>query len=254
MKERATSEFAARTPIGAASAPIIRLAEVGSTNDEAMVRLRASEVPLWVVAERQFAGRGRRARPWTSEPGNLYASYAFPHVFAPASFALLPLAAAVALADALEVVGARPSLKWPNDVRLAGAKVAGILIEAEQEGPQRRAVVGFGVNIMSHPPGLPATHLAAHLPAATPDDVFGPLRDAFGAVLNTLGVGGTGAIRARWLARADGVGEPIAVRLERETREGMFEGLDEAGRLILRRKDGVAETIAAGDVFVRGAP
>ncbi|UOM34216.1 biotin--[acetyl-CoA-carboxylase] ligase [Acuticoccus sp. I52.16.1] len=219
-----------------------------------MARLRATGAPVWVTAERQLAGRGRRGRPWVSEPGNLYASFAFQPTWTEAAFGLLPLAAAVALADAVGSLGVGARVKWPNDVLVGGLKVCGILIESEWVGAERRAVVGYGVNVAHHPADAPATHLAEHEPSVDVAAVRGALLPAFADVARVLGTAdGVATVRRRWLDKAAGVGGPIDVRLESETRSGIFEGLDDGGRLILRRPDNTTDRIYAGDVFIRTA-
>lgn len=235
------------------AATIVRLGDVGSTNDEAMTRLRAGSPPLWVVAERQLFGRGRRGRAWVSEAGNLYASHAFTSDLPPEAFGLLPLAVANALADAVEgAAQVKARLKWPNDVLVAGRKVSGILIETESAGSVRRVVVGCGVNIAHHPEDLAATHLQAVAPDVTADDVFDALVLALPTALRRLGeADGVTATRARWLERGVGVGGPVTVRFENEAREGEFVGLDAAGRLMLKDAAGALSLVAAGDVFIR---
>lgn len=231
-------------------AAVVRVPAVGSTNDAAFARLREGGAPVWVVAERQTAGRGRRGRAWDSPPGNLYASFAFPATLDDTAFALLPLAAALALAEAVAAGGAiAPALKWPNDVLVDGRKTAGILLECEGRNP-RPTVIGFGVNVAHAPAG--ATHLAAHDPAVTPEALFQRLAGTLAAALATLGEpGGVGRIREQWLARAVGLGQPVTVHFERVTREGRFVGLDPAGRLMLADAAGRISLVAAGDVFLR---
>jgi BirA family biotin operon repressor/biotin-[acetyl-CoA-carboxylase] ligase len=240
---------------GPDAARVVRLPVVGSTNDEAMARLRETGSPVWVVADRQTGGRGRRGRPWSSEPGNLYASLAFPIAMPADAFAFLPLAAAVALADAIRsATGSSPSLKWPNDVLIDGGKVAGILIESESGGAAatRRAVAGFGVNVAHAPQDLRATHLAAHRPDVTANELFSHLAPAVALVLAELAApGGVAALRARWRAAAVGIGAPVTVRFEDRMKDGLFVDLDEAGRLMLEENDGTVTRITAGDVFVR---
>ncbi len=118
---------------------------LGSTNTEALERARAGELgPLWVVAHRQEAGRGRRGNAWASLPGNLTASVLWPvSGVAPDHLAELGFVAGVALADAVEATcGTLPGwdrrdptrsvrLKWPNDLLLGSGKLAGLLLEAE---------------------------------------------------------------------------------------------------------------------------
>ncbi|WP_083660267.1 biotin--[acetyl-CoA-carboxylase] ligase [Acuticoccus yangtzensis] len=237
-----------------ASATLILAGDVGSTNDDAMAHLRATGASVWVAAERQLAGRGRRGRPWVSERGNLYASFAFAPTWSNEAFGILPLAAAVALADAIAKLGITATLKWPNDVLVTGLKVSGILIESEWAGTERRVVVGYGVNVAHHPETMPATHLKAHRPDLSVDIVRSALIGEAAATFNALGHGdGVATIRARWLDRAAGIGGPIDVRLDDETRSGVFEGLDETGRLMLRRPDNRLERISAGDVFLKAA-
>ena len=237
-----------------AEADIVRLGDVGSTNDEAMSRLREGAIsPFWVTAERQLSGRGRRGRTWISEPGNLYATYAFRPDLPIEVLGLVPLAAAVALAEALpDRVAAR--LKWPNDVLVAGRKCAGILIETETSAgkPGRRVVIGYGVNIAHHPSDAPATHLRIHDHTIDAPTVLGALCRTLPENLAVLaGPSGIRIVRERWMARAVGIGAPVIVRYESESVEGRFLGLDPLGRLILGQDGGATRLIAAGDVFVR---
>jgi BirA family biotin operon repressor/biotin-[acetyl-CoA-carboxylase] ligase len=235
-------------------ARVVRLGAVGSTNDEAMALLRADGSPVWVTATRQTAGRGRRGRPWVSKGGNLYASFAFPVAMPAEARAFLPLAAAVALREAISASADLPvSLKWPNDVLVNGRKAAGILIETETTASGRmRAVAGFGVNLAHAPADVPATTLCAHAPWLTVDALFDALRPALASVLAQLSApGGLAVLRGRWLSAAAGVGEPIVVRLDGDTREGRFLDLDSEGRLVLEEPGGGTARIAAGEVFMR---
>ncbi len=225
-----------------------------------MQRLRDGGVAVWVVAERQLTGRGRRGRPWVSEKGNLYASHAFVSDLPPDAFGFLPLAVAVAVADAIaSATGLSPRLKWPNDILVDGAKVCGILLETQISGPPdpvRRVVIGIGINV-AHAPDrtdspIPAIALHTLVPGLTLDTLLDALRQEVAAILATLGrVGGVAEIRERWLARAVGLGEQVVVRFDQETREGRFDGLDSTGRLILVDAAGNLSFITAGDVFVR---
>src|SRR5262249_7851323 len=87
---------------------------------------------LWVTPARQGAGRGRRGRAWISPPGNLYASLLITGPAAAERWPQLSFVAALAIHDAVVEVAAdlkpRLAIKWPNDLLLAGAKFAGILI------------------------------------------------------------------------------------------------------------------------------
>lgn len=230
---------------------------LSSTNAEAMALARTGERgPLWVTAQRQIAGRGRRGNVWTSEPGNLYASLLLTDAAPPAHLPELCFVSALAVLDALRAVapGLAPQfrLKWPNDVLLGDAKLVGILIEAESVGGNTAAVAGIGVNCAHHPAGTgyPATSLAAQGVAVTPAALLGALSGAMVRQLAQWDRGaGFAAIRAAWLAAAANFGSEIHVRLPNREMTGTFEALDDAGRLMLRLPGGHLEAITAGEVF-----
>jgi BirA family biotin operon repressor/biotin-[acetyl-CoA-carboxylase] ligase len=241
---------------GAAAAGVGLIAHdtVGSTNALALAHARAGERgPLWITARAQTAGRGRRGRVWVSEVGNLYASLMLTDPASPGHAAQLAFVAALAVGDA--IAAAAPSsagklaFKWPNDVLLAGAKVAGILIEAEGTRPLMFAI-GIGINCRHHPVDAeyPATDLAAAGDAVAVEALFAALSDATVHRLREWQAG-FAPIRAAWLARAAGLGGDLRARLGTRELTGRFEGIDEEGRLLLRRADGTLETIAAGEVF-----
>jgi BirA family biotin operon repressor/biotin-[acetyl-CoA-carboxylase] ligase len=231
---------------------------LGSTNAEALALARAGERgPLWITADRQTAGRGRRGRGWVSEPGNLHASLLLSDPAPPAQWPQLSFVAALAVHDAVVEIAAalkpRLAIKWPNDLLFAGKKFAGVLIEGEG-GEERGAVaVGIGVNCVSHPSGThhPATDLAAAGAVVSAETLLGALSAKMLGRLAQWNSGqGFATVRADWLSRAAGRGEEVRVRLADRGLVGQFETLDEAGSLVLRLPDGKAETIAAGDVFL----
>ena len=119
---------------------------LGSTNAEAL-RLagQGERGPLWVTAARQTAGRGRRGRRWVSEPGNLYASLlitdAAPSPHLPELCFVVALAVRDAICSVASTLAPVLKLKWPNDLLLDGAKIVGILIEAERIGNTTATVI-----------------------------------------------------------------------------------------------------------------
>jgi len=247
-----------REATGLAGVRHIAYNTLGSTNAEALRRARADEHgPLWITAASQSAGRGRRNNAWVSPPGNLYATLLLSEPSAPEHAPQLSFVAALALHDALVVcapqLGPRLKVKWPNDLLLAGAKLAGILIEGESE-PAFAVAIGIGVNCAAHPhdTAFPATDLKAAGALVTPDQMFAAL---VAAMLRRLqqwqrGKGFVG-IRADWLKCAAGLGEPIRVRLSERELIGRFEGLDAQGRLLLL-EPGRLTTVTAGEVFGLG--
>jgi BirA family biotin operon repressor/biotin-[acetyl-CoA-carboxylase] ligase len=238
----------------AAGARLITHDAVGSTNEEALRLARAGErAPLWITAQRQTAGRGRRGRTWVSEPGNLYASLLLSEPSTPDRFPELSFVAALALHDAVTAripgLAGRVALKWPNDLLIDRNKFAGILVEGEGA----TVVIGSGVNCVHHPAGTeyPATDLAAAGVRATPESLFAHLSATMPRRLAQWDRGaGFAAIRRDWLARAAGLGKPVRVKTDDLQLAGIFEGMDESGRLVLRMPDGTIRAMAAGDVHL----
>ena len=234
---------------------------LGSTNAEALALARQGERgPLWITAGRQSAGRGRRGRTWVSEPGNLYPSLLLTDPAPPAHWPELSFVAALAVHDAVVEIApglkSQLAIKWPNDLLLSGRKFAGVLIEGEG-GDGGAAAVGIGVNCVSHPADTdqPATDLAAGGAEVSPEMLFAALSaKMLGRIAQWNGGEGFATVRADWLARAAGLGEEVRVRLADREVTGLFEALDPAGGLVLRRPDGKTETIAAGDVFMASSP
>jgi BirA family transcriptional regulator, biotin operon repressor / biotin---[acetyl-CoA-carboxylase] ligase len=224
-----------------------------STNAEALALAAQGERgPLWITAERQTGGRGRRGRPWVSEPGNLFASLLLTDPAPPEHWPELAFVAALAIHDA--VAEAAPALrpqvaiKWPNDLLLAGQKFAGILIEGSGEGA---VVVGIGVNCASHPDATdyPATDLASAGAVVTAAALFSILSAKMIGRLAQWNAGEHfSTIRADWLARAAGRGEMVRMRLGDQEVVGRFDDVDETGRLVLTLPDGGRQSIAVGDV------
>jgi Biotin-(acetyl-CoA carboxylase) ligase len=148
--------------------------------------------------------------------------------------------------------GRRLGCKWPNDLLIDGAKVSGILPEAEAAGGIVEAVVlGMGVNVASFPAELPyrATSLAAAGAEASVETVLEALAPRLEAWYRRWREAGFAPVRRRWLDFAAGLGEAIEVRLEREVLRGRFAGLDASGALDLEFTDGRHRLITAGDVF-----
>ena len=223
-------------------AAIRTVQETGSTNDDvaALARGGAPE-GLWLRAERQSGGKGRQGRAWQSPAGNLYASTLVrvdPKHPPPPSLALV---AAVALHEAVARHTGRAQIKWPNDIIVNRAKLAGILLERQGDA----VVIGFGVNLAHHPEDLdrPAASLGARV---TPEALLRRLTASFEAWLDRWRTEGLAPVRAAWLAAAHPVGTPLSSG----GTEGTFDGLDETGALRLRLADGAIRVVHAGDVFL----
>lgn len=250
-----------KTVAGAPAYRQLHLESVGSTNADAFSFAEQGDPGnLWVTADRQTEGRGRRGRAWVSEPGNLYASLLLIDPCPPAHLGDMPMVCCVALAEAVEAVTGHlglVSLKWPNDLLVEGAKISGILLESRFLADGRHALVaGFGVNCSHHPDAAnyATTDLAALGFSVTPERLFAGLAAAMGRRLDEWKAGeGFAGIRGDWLRRCVGIGAPVTVRLPDRSIEGIFRALDEDGRLVLDTGSDTI-TISAGDVFFGHGP
>lgn len=205
---------------------------------------------LWLRAERQTAGRGRQGRAWASPAGNLYASTIVRLRPADPPAATLALVAAVAVEEAVRLfLDDEPALKWPNDLLLGGAKLAGILLERADDA----VVIGVGVNLAHHPQDVdrPATSVATHGAAPEPQLFLETLAEIFARWLGRWRGEGLAPVRDRWMARAHPRGTALTARLpDGSVVEGLFERLDADGALVLRLAAGTMRVIHAGDVFL----
>ena len=236
---------------------LVHFDAIDSTNAEAM-RLAAGGArgPLWIVAARQTAGRGRQGRRWDSEAGNLHATLLVTLPVAAAIAARTSFVAALAVHDlAAGLLGGpeKLALKWPNDVLLDGAKLAGILIETlTRDGPEATTVaIGIGINLASAPnhTRYRATSLAAHGAQVAPEEAFARLAECMAARLAQWNDGaGFALIRSDWMARAAGLGRKASVIMGERIVSGEFSGLASDGALLLAEAGGHIHCIHAGEV------
>jgi BirA family biotin operon repressor/biotin-[acetyl-CoA-carboxylase] ligase len=218
--------------------PRLHLRETDSTNDRAR-ELAAAGAPhgTLVTAASQSAGRGRQGRTWSAPPGHALLMSLVLRQTHP----LLPLAAAVAVADA---VGVDAAIKWPNDVLVGGRKVSGILAEGRpQEG---WAVLGVGVNVAVRIEDLPPElHATAATLGRQPADVEPFLADLLAALERALTLPAAELLDA-WRARDALLGRPIAWAHG----SGTAGGIDGEGRLVVELPDGGRTTLDAGEVHL----
>ena len=211
---------------------------------------------LVVVTEQQTAGRGRFGRSWVSGPGE---SLLLSIVLRPTAEQLpqANMAATLAVARTADRhVDGRVTIKWPNDVRIGGRKVAGILIEADsQVGRIASAVVGIGINVSVDTAGHPeiagtATSLAEEAGAPVErtralvellrqfDDLYSHVRSG-------------GSLTGQWSSRLDTLGLDVKVRRGSEVLTGIARAVDDQGNLILERPDGSTFTVVGGEVTLQ---
>lgn len=189
-----------------------------------------------VVADHQTAGRGRAGREWLDVPGAMLMFSALLRDVRPQDASLVGLAAGVAVARA---VGDRARLKWPNDVRIDGRKICGILGELAPSGDY--AVIGIGVNV-GHadgelPDDLGATSLRIAGASTRRDDLCVAILCELDALLG----------RSDWLddyrSLCETIGSRVRVELSDRTFEGTATEVRDDGALVV---DG--DAVVAGDV------
>ena len=230
---------------------LLWLPTCGSTNDEA--RLRWDDPAVTAVAtDHQTAGRGRRGRTWFSPPGaGLYLTYIVRGGLRPLHAGVLPLLAGVVTARLCERLGARPELKWPNDLLLRSAgeghrKLAGILCESRVQGEELTALLGIGLNLRAPPGGYPADVPAVALETAESAESLAPiLVGDLQAALSGLSPGDPfAAVLPAWRDR----GPVLGTSLRCGEHMGAFAGLSADGSLMLDTPAGRVQ-IGAGEVF-----
>ncbi len=236
------------------------LAEVDSSNAEALRIAPTLAGPEWILALRQTAARGRRGRVWANPEGNFAATLLLHPDESADRVALRSFVASLALYDAVSAATGRPTgvaLKWPNDVLLNGGKLAGILLESAGQGARvRHLAIGFGVNLITapeadalHPDAVrPVSLMSATGADVGPEpflDLLAPAYAHYEAQFTTYGFA---PIREVWLDRAARLGEVITARTTHETITGTFETVDATGNLVLSTANG-HRAIPAADVF-----
>lgn len=235
----------------------------GSTNDDALALARDGAPDFTLVwARRQTKARGRHARPWISDPGNLYWSLLLRVQGLGVPVEGLAFVAGLAVADT--VAGCvnparRVALKWPNDVLVDDAKTSGILIERDDEW----AVVGIGINHEIAPDPAAVLYRTTCLREAgaaglTVEALCRRLCLAFHRwylVWRAEGFGPT--MREAYMARMWRLGERIDVSFDREkrtVRSGINRGIDPRGHLLLDVAGSGVEAISSADVLFPRQP
>jgi BirA family biotin operon repressor/biotin-[acetyl-CoA-carboxylase] ligase len=228
---------------------IERLARVDSTNALAATRTAWTAV----VAEEQTAGRGRHGRHWVSDRGGLWLSAVVPTPGLAADWQVLPLAAGWAALTALRELGVHPlRLRWPNDLMVGRAKLAGLLVERFHPD---RAVIGLGLNLANNPaaadPALAGqTMRLADLLSPPPprDTVLAVLLHHLALAHAHLAHGRFPQLRAQ-LESAWHCGA-VELQLERDPAplRAQFIGVDDDGRVVVRDAAGLRHAFAATEI------
>ncbi|MFT4048592.1 MAG: biotin--[acetyl-CoA-carboxylase] ligase [Solirubrobacterales bacterium] len=228
--------------------PHIHLEVVDSTNAYAkeQAQLGAGHGTT-ITADSQTAGRGRQGRSWVAPPGS---ALLMSVILRPAEprHRFAPLAAALAVAETCEALTEQTaSIKWPNDVWIDGRKVSGILVEArpDQDIECSWVVIGIGLNtsidLTQMPDELQQTATTLGLPAGT--DALAPLLDRLGHWIDADIDDLLGAWRQRDALR----GQAISW----DGGEGVADGVDDEGNLLVQLADGSQTALGAGEVHLK---
>lgn len=232
--------------------------ETGSTNADLADAARAgAPTGTLLVAQRQTAGRGRLDRSWSSDADGLALSLLVRPTVESRRWTWLPLITGMAVAEAVRRATDVPAtLKWPNDVLVGSDKLAGILAQAVQTPDGPACVLGVGLNLTHTADQLPvpqATSLALQ-GARTTDATVVTVTIArafallYGQWTKMSPDRNPEAEFARaYLHRCSTIGRHVRVELPGETVEGVADGIDEDGRLLVRNASG-SRAFGAGDV------
>ena len=219
---------------------------------------------LVVTAESQSAGKGRLGRPWSSAAGEgIWCSVVLAPVMTLVEASRFSFIAATAIAEGIEAyTKLAVRIKWPNDLVISGRKICGILVEMVAEAEQiDYFVLGFGLNVNQSAEDFPddlqkkATSLAVQMGAKI--DRMALLCHILRALEQKLALyqaEGFAPIRQKWLASACFLNEKVVIRQqERVLDEGIMQGIDDDGALLLKRSSGETVRILSGDVSLRSA-
>ena len=220
-----------------------------STNDDARDLIQQGIIEKTVVvAEQQTQGRGRQQRVWQSEPGNLFGSFIVAPQLPIKDFPLYTFAAALAVRTTMQhfLPEQTVQVKWPNDVLVNKKKIAGILIEVENNS----LIIGIGVNCVHYPDNalFPATSLKDNGADIAPKAVLKNLAQCLDQYTQVLEKYGFEPLRTEWFIHAYKKNETITIQQNDQTIAGVLTGIDTDGALILRTPNGILR-IHSGDLM-----
>jgi BirA family biotin operon repressor/biotin-[acetyl-CoA-carboxylase] ligase len=229
---------------------------LGSTNMTAKELAKAgAEEGTVVIARTQSQGRGRFERSWESPGGGVYLSVILRPNVPLEKTPLLSFVAALAVTKALSSYGLHATIKWPNDVRVNGRKIAGILLESEGGGVTiNYVVVGIGINLSVDLKELSAdiqarsTSLLNELHYSINYHEF--LKTFFMTFQHYYGIFQEqryGEIIDEWKAYSDTLGKSVKMKTMTETLQGTTFDVDQSGFLLLRTERGEIRKILSGD-------
>ena len=230
--------------------------ELDSTNATAKeLAKKGAQEGTVVIARTQTHGRGRFDRRWESPEGGVYLSLVLRPQVPLEKTSLLSFLAALAVAKTIATYGVQATIKWPNDVRVNGKKIAGILLESEGGGSTSTyVVVGIGMNL-----AIDLKQLSAELQTTSTSllnevhqavdyhkflQTFFRIFEHFYAIYQEQRFSN---ILAEWKTFTDTLGKQVKIQTITETVQGTAVDIDESGFLLLRTSEGELKKILSGD-------
>ncbi|RME43879.1 MAG: biotin--[acetyl-CoA-carboxylase] ligase [Chloroflexi bacterium] len=216
---------------------------------------READEGLVILADEQTAGRGRHGRRWDAPAGSsILMSILFRPDLPASDVNLLTMIVSLAALDGIaEVTGLEAALKWPNDVVVGDRKVGGLLTESSFIGSRLEyAVVGLGLNVNFDPAdvaNIPSTASSLMVLLGRPVDRLALVRAILTATdwrYRALKAGHSP--HAEWSRHLTTIGQRVRVILPVDMVEGVAEGVNRQGSLLVRQDDGTLAEVAAGDV------
>ncbi|RMF06433.1 MAG: biotin--[acetyl-CoA-carboxylase] ligase [Candidatus Neomarinimicrobiota bacterium] len=231
------------------------LPRCASTND---IARRDAEVGRpqghLVLTDDQYEGRGRFRRSWISVPGKGLTFSLLVRSWPADRISLLPLALGIATARCLGAHSCPATLKWPNDVRVRGKKIAGILCETTWHHPDQPAttIAGIGINVNEnreeYPVALRSVVTSVRMVLGRPvsrEALLARLLLEIESILDTGSNPDWDRLRKDWISFCDHVDAKVQIDNGQERISGYFTGIDGTGSARLQTANG-ERTVSSG--------
>lgn len=231
------------------------LAEVSSTNEKALSRIRDCRNGTVILAEVQMEGRGRLCRPWSSPPGGIWMSVVLMPNIPLSQVYRINMAVAVAVCRAIQSgLGLVVGIKWPNDLLIGEHKICGILMEiGAQVDRLDYAVVGIGLNVnndeSSFPSGCSATTLSVHLSRNIDRcDLIARILEEMEAAIEEMD---GDAIYEEWCSRSLTLNQQVRISSLQGDLLGEVVDLAEDGAILLKQGEKLKRILAGDCIHLR---
>lgn len=237
---------------------LIKLEKIESTNLYGLNNLESLSDRQVIVAEKQIKGRGRFNRVWVCDgTSNIYMSIILKPQNDNYPYANVTQYLSVVLASVLEdKYGIKANIKWPNDILVDGAKMAGILCEAStSKGKINGLVLGLGVNLNLKAETVEnidqkATSLNLLLGKEMDKEIFtNQILEAFWKDYDSLSQKGFGFIRQKYINRCDFLNKEIKIKNGNESKDYTALAINEDGSLKVKDSENNEQDITTGDLI-----